>query len=285
MRAVGMIRHAVLGCWIASAITAVAADGPAAELRIDLPEGQAINFVLIEPGRFAMGTSPQQRQELGRQGMWDRWSDNELPQHEVEVSRPFYLAKTEVTQGQWEAVMGEGPWRESHGVVSDPDYPAVEVSWHDVQELILRLNERDGPGLYRLPTEAEWEYACRAGTTGPWSFTGGAGQLEIHAWYHGNTWARGLPVVHRAGEKRPNPWGLYDMHGNVWEWCQDRYERDYYSRSPAVDPPGPSSGTVRVLRGGVFPHVGRWARATVRGRLAPGFRDADIGARLVRRVR
>ena len=298
MSSIGLLNTVALACWMQAIATAVATvagaegvvlkDGP--DLRVELPGGRTMDFILIPSGRFSMGTAPQQQRALERMGMWNRWNRNEVPAHRVEIDQAFYLGTTEITQAQWDAVMGPGrqtgggPQTGAAVVVSDPDHPAIDVSWHDLQEMIRRLNEGSGADLYRLPTEAEWEYACRAGTTGLWSFGEEAGQLNDFAWFHGNTWAVRNPVIHQVGTKRPNPWGLYDMHGNAWEWCQDWYGPNYYRESPTSNPKGPASGSARVLRGGVFPYVARWVRSAVRARLAPTSRDTDIGARLVRRV-
>ena len=145
-----------------------------------------------------------------------------------------------MTQGQWQAVMGSNPSQ----FTGDPNRPVENVSWDDVQEFIRRLNAREGGATYRLPTEAEWEYAARAGTTTRWSFGDDASQLGRYAWHDGNAGGQTHPV----GQLQPNPWGLYDMHGNVWEWVQDWYGK--YASGTAVDPAGPSSGSYHVFRGG-----------------------------------
>ena len=160
------------------------------------------------------------------------------------------MGKYEVTQGQWESVMGTRPWQGQNYVRSGSDYPAVYVSWEDAQEFIRRLNVPLGSNVYRLPTEAEWEYACRAGTTTRWFFGHSYSQLTHYAWYWNNAWDVGEKYAHSVGTKRANRWGLYDMHGNVWEWVQDWYGYNYYHYSPSVDPQGPSSGSGRVIRGG-----------------------------------
>ena len=240
-----------------------------------------IEMVWIEPGTFQMG-SPSS--EPGR-------DSDEGPVHEVTISQGFYLGKYEVTQGQWESVMGTRPWQSRSYVRSGLNYPAVFVSWGDAQEFIRRLNTSLGSEVYRLPTEAEWEYACRAGTTTRWSFGDDESQLGDdesqlgdYAWYRDNAWDVGERYSHSVGTKRANPWGLYDMHGNVWEWVQDWYDRDYYRSSPSVDPAGPSSGSVRVLRGGDFGHHARNVRSAIRATLPPGHRYSYVGFRLLRQA-
>ena len=234
------------------------------EQTFSLPGGAEMEFVWIEPGTFWMG-SPDS--EPGR-------NDDEVPAHEVEISEGFWLGKYEVTQGEWAAVMGSNPGRYK----GDARLPVESVSWYDVHEFIGRLNAAAGDSLYRLPTEAEWEYACRAGTTTLWSFGYDEDELGNYTWYSGNN-ADGTKAV---GGKLPNPWGLYDMHGNVWEWVQDWYDSGYYNSSPRVDPPGPDTGSNRVIRGGFFHNDARYLRSASRYRYSPGNRDAGIGARLLR---
>ena len=226
-------------------------------------------FVWIEPGVFQMG-SPESEE--------GRWS-NEGPLHEVEISQGFYLGKYEVTQGEWESVMGTTPWSGRDYVRSDPSHPAVYISWDDVQAFIERLNASAGEAVYRLPSEAEWEYACRAGTSTRWSFGDDESELTDYAWYYANAWDVGEKYAHAVGTKRANPWGLYDMHGNVWEWVQDWYASDYYNSSPRVDPPGPTSGSCRVVRGGAFYDAARHVRSAFRLCYSPGIRDRGIGVR------
>lgn len=220
----------------------------------------------IPPGRFLMG-SPEG--ELGR-------LDDEGPQHEVELSEGYWLADTPCTQALWEAVMGQNP-----SEFVDPKNPVEQVSWDDCQEFLRRLNEQV-PGLHaRLPSDAEWEYACRGGTSGA-TWVGEldgeetARVLDAIAWYRGNSQGRTHPV----GRKAANPFGLYDMLGNVWEWCQDVYGR--YSAAAQVDPTGPAMGTVRVSRGGSWDGRAWIVRAAVRYGRSPDYRDDNLGFRLAR---
>jgi formylglycine-generating enzyme required for sulfatase activity len=220
-----------------------------------------MEFVLIPAGSFVMGADKN----------FDDAGDNETPQHRVSISKPFYLGKFEVTQAQWTAVMGNNPSN-----FKGRSNPVEMVSWNDVQAFISLLNKREGHSRYRLPTEAEWEYSARAGTTGAYSFGDDADSLGGYAWYDDNSGNKTHPV----GQKAPNPWGLYDMHGNVWEWVQDWYGDRYYSSSPGSDPKGPSSGSNRVKRGGCWGHYARSCRSAYRDDSAPDVRYINLGFRL-----
>lgn len=227
--------------------------------------GIGMEFVLIEPGTFEMG-SPET--ESGR-------ADNEGPVHEVTLGQPFYLGKYEVTQGQWEAVMGNNPSRFDD---CGRTCPVERVSWEDAQAFIAELNRREGVGTYRLPTEAEWEYAARGGRQSGGYVYAGSNRLSSVGWYTENSGDKTHPV----GRKQPNELGLYDMSGNVWEWVQDWYDDDYYSSSPATDPHGPATGARRVYRGGSWNYLARYCRAAYRNRAAPGYRNSYLGVRLAR---
>ena len=226
-------------------------------------------FNLISAGTFTMG-SPSD--ESGRYS-------SEGPQHTVTLTQSFYMQQTEVTQAQWEAVMASNPSYFS----GCPTCPVESVSWNDVQDFIEAMNAR-GEGTYSLPTEAQWEYGARAGTTSAF-YNGGITQLScgydpnlnVIGWYCYNAESKTHPVA----QKTPNAWGLYDMSGNVWEWCQDWYDSSYYSSSPSVDPTGPSTGTDRVDRGGGWNSWVQSCRAANRSSFSPGNRFNLIGFRLV----
>ena len=243
---------------------------------LPVPEGDPpidMAFVWIEPGVFQMGSPAS---EEGR-------DSDEGPLHEVELSRGFWLGKYEVTQGEWEAVMGTRPWRGKDYVQPNSSHPAVYISWNDVQAFIDMLNTAAGEVVYRLPTEAEWEYACRAGTTTRWSFGDDVSQLTDYAWYGGNACSEGECYARVVGTKLPNPWKLHDMHGNVFEWVQDWYSRRYYNSSPRVDPQGPSTGSYRITRGGHFRNEASVLRAAFRwGQNSPSRSGPYDGVRLLR---
>ena len=218
-------------------------------------------FVEVPAGEFVMGCGSD-TSDCG---------DDERPAHTVELRNEFEIGKYEVTQAQWMAVMGSNP-SYFHG----PAHPVENVSWNSAREFVSRLNRKGGPYLYRLPTEAEWEYAARAGDSHQF-----AGDLNESAWH----WANAGNRTHQVGTKRPNAWGLHDMLGNVWEWCRDRYAADYYSRSPVRDPRGPSRGDLRVMRGGSWYRYAWFLRYSARFRDWPEAAYRHVGLRCVRTKR
>jgi len=210
-------------------------------------------FVAIPAGEFMMGSD----------------SFDEKPRHRVRITKRFEMGKYEVTQAQWKAAMGANP-----STFKGDDRPVETVSWNDVQEFLKRLNATDDGYRYRLPTEAEWEYAARAGSTAD-----GVANVDEIAWYGENSGRETHPV----GRKRANAWSLYDMLGNVWEWCADWHGANYYASSPVDDPQGPASGTDRVVRGGSWDRfVGVWP--AYRYWFDPDVRSISSGFRLVREV-
>lgn len=221
-----------------------------------------MEFVLIAAGTFQMGCSSEAEDCAG----------DEKPRHEVTISKPFYLGKYEVTQAQWEAVMGDNPSR-----FKNANHPVERVTWEDAQAFIQKLNAKEGHNRYRLPTEAEWEYAARAGSTTAYSFGDDAGLLGDYAWYQNNAGRETHPV----GGKRANAWRLHDMHGNVGELVHDWYDGKAYASAEAMtNPQGPETGEGHVLRGGSWFSNAKRVRSAMRGRLFSGQRLDNIGLRL-----
>jgi formylglycine-generating enzyme required for sulfatase activity len=237
--------------------------------RLEIENMLGMRFVYITPGKFMMG-SPEH--EKGRS------IDETL--HEVELTKGFYMQTTPVTQAQWKAAMGDNP-----SYFKGDNCPVERVNWHDAQKFIETLNKKEGKSVYRLPTEAEWEYACRAGTVTPFAF--GECLSTDDANYDGNNPLEGCPrgqyrqETTPAGSFRPNAWGLYDMHGNVWEWCADWYGDYPSSSSSIVDPVGPNGGASRVLRGGCWSLDGQDCRSAYRSWGGPDDRLVNGGFRLV----
>jgi len=219
---------------------------------------------LIPAGEFTMG-SP------GTESYFSKYET----QHRVSIAKPFYLGETEVTQEQYQKVMGKNP-----SEFKGPQNPVEKVSWADAVEFCGKLSampaEKTAGHVYRLPTEAEWEYACRSGTTTAYGFGDDASRLGDYGWFRSNS----SRSTHPVGEKKPNAWGLYDMHGNVWEWCQDWY--GYYPSGAATDPTGATSGSIRVYRGGSWFYFARDCRSANRRGHAPGIRPIGLGFRVFR---
>ena len=228
---------------------------------VDLGKELNLEMVLIPAGKFMMGSPASEK---------DRRDDEK--QHEVTLTKPFYIGKYEVTQKQWEIAMGNNP-SDTKGV----KLPVTDVSWNDCQEFIKKLNAKTKGG-YRLPTEAEWEYACRAGTTTAYAF--GESLTRSDANILDLDDLREPPEIKPVGSYKPNSFGLYDMHGNVWEWCEDN-GADYIEGS-VTDPKGPATGERRVLRGGAFCNPEAFARSSVRSFDTPPSRYTYVGLRLAR---
>ena len=244
-----------------------------------------MKLALIPAGKFLMGSPKDEK---------DRCPNEE--QHEVSITKPFYLGVYVVTQAEYEKVMGNNPsWFSAKGDgkdrVKDMDtgqFPVEKVSWDDAVAFCKKLSElpeeKKAGRVYRLPTEAEWEYACRAGTKTAFHY--GDSLSSKQANFNGDFPYGGAdkgPYLERTakvGSYAANAFGLYDMHGNVWEWCQDWYDENYYKNSPKEDPPGPAQASYRVVRGGSWGDVGWGCRSAFRYRLEPGYRDADLGFRV-----
>jgi formylglycine-generating enzyme required for sulfatase activity len=219
-----------------------------------------IKFSLITPGAFLMGS--------------DNGQENERPVHQVTINRPFYMGIYVITQGQWKAIMHTEPWKGMGHAQEDDDNPAVFVSWYDAQDFSSKLSEIDDQNVYYLPTEEEWEYAARAGTTTEFSFGDDERELLSYGWYRDLT-QRGEEYAHPVGKKRPNPWGLYDMHGNIWEWVDNWYYGSYAAK-PNLHP------NEKVLRGGGWDYPAFGARSAFRTSELPSRSKNSVGFRLIR---
>ncbi|MBA4367927.1 MAG: formylglycine-generating enzyme family protein [Desulfobacterium sp.] len=234
-----------------------------------ITNSQGMDFVLIPPGSFIMGSPEDEFQR----------SDNEN-QHKVTITRSFYIQTTEVTQEQWNKIMGDNPSK----FIGCPKCPVDSISWHDAMAFIQKLNQLEHTTKYRLPTEAEWEYACRANTDTPFYF--GKFISTDQANYNGNHSIPGSPKgINRnrtipVGSFPANPFGLFDMHGNVYEWCQDWYGE--YPTEPIIDPTGPETGYSKISRGGGMSSYARRCRSANRTKHLPDYVNFYIGVRLAK---
>ncbi|MBE6425771.1 MAG: formylglycine-generating enzyme family protein, partial [Planctomycetaceae bacterium] len=233
----------------------------AGERMVKTVNGIEYAFRWCPAGSFLMGSSKSEWDAAGID-----WKSYNETQHSVTLTRGFWMLETEVTQAMWKSVMGTDP---SH--FKGAQNPVEEVSWEECRSFCEKLSEKLGLTV-SLPTEAQWEYACRAGTTSAY-----AGDLGEMGWYGSNSGRKTHPV----GQKKPNAWGLYDMHGNVWEWCQDWYDEDYYTESPTSDPCNEDSGSDRVYRGGGWNDLAQDCRSASRGRFTPDVRYDGLGFRIV----
>jgi len=268
---------------------------------VEITNSIGMKLVLIPPGEFMMGSPEELVEEELRAHADDYWYKDHLlgegPQHRVRITRPFYLGTYLVTQGEYQRVIGTNPSAfsatgNSKDKVAGQEtkrFPVECVSWDDAVEFCAKLSnlpeEKAAGRWYRLPSEAQWEYACRAGSTGRYSFSAGGNgmpkeyeehRLSAYGWFGDN--AGGMP--HAVGLKRVSAWGLYDMHGNVWEWCQDWHDKYYYASSPTDDPAGPPAGSARVGRGGSWGHPAGFCRSAHRGHDLPGYRHDGLGFRV-----
>jgi uncharacterized protein (TIGR02996 family) len=246
-----------------------------------------MRLALIPPGRFRMGSPAGEKERSGDEAA-----------HEVEITRPFYLGVFPVTQAQWQRVLGNNPssfcatgdGKDQVAGLDTSDFPVEQVSWEEAQAFLERLTalpqEKEKGWKYRLPSEAEWECSCRGGASSSTAFHFGGSLSSTQANFNGDYPYGGAekgPYLGRpcpVGSYRPNAFGLYDLHGQVWEWCSDWFAGDYYGKSPEHDPLGPSDGSFRVIRGGRWGGLGQGCRAAVRGRYAPSYRYGGLGFRV-----
>ena len=279
------MRNFVTGCLVLLAMAGTAyseTKEPPKKLAVDLGGGVKLDMTLIPAGEFMMGSQEGEKD----------WSSGEGPQHRVRITKPFYMGVYEVTQEEYERVMGSNPSDfassgSSKERVAGQDtrrFPVENVSWNDAVEFCQKLSQKEGK-KYRLPTEAEWEYACRGGTTTPFSFgsvlNGRQANCDGNNPYGIEEKGPYLQRTTMAGSYQPNAFGLYDMHGNVWEWCADWYDSSYYAASPVDDPSGSGSGSYRVLRGGGWYGYAGLCRSANRDFNEPGYRHLGFRVSLV----
>ena len=275
----------VAACLLAGGVWYYATDHhPKADMALDLGNGVTMKLVLIPAGTFTMGSPGT---EPGR-------GSEEGPQHAVTISKPSYMGIYPVTQEQYEQVMGTNPSR-----FKGASNPVETVSWDDATEFCKKLSQKTGKRV-RLPTEAQWEYACRAGTTTAYNTGPAISPGEADCDFSGSSatpgywaklkgWVRSFFPAGKqpqggpkpVGSFKPNDFGLYDMHGNIWQWCADWYGDDYYAHSPSSDPAGPESGSPRVLRGGSWSVDPRSCRSAYRFWIDPDHRRSVFGFRVV----
>ena len=227
---------------------------------LDLGNQLSLKLVLIPAGKFIMGSPANEKGHAGFEG----------PQHQVSITKSFYMGISPVTQEQYEAIMGDNP-----SARKGPTRPVERLSWSQAVDFCKKVSEKSGKAV-RLPTEAEWEYACRAGTTTAYSFGDSEKDLDDYAWIARNSGDNTFPVC----QKKPNPWGLYDMHGNVIQWCSDWLAQPYPS-GDAVDPQGPDSGKFKVMRGGCYSDGYTFCRSACRRWEPPGHTSPGVGFRVV----
>jgi formylglycine-generating enzyme required for sulfatase activity len=269
---------------------------------IEYTNSIGMKFRLIPPGEFLMGSTAEERQsalENARAGevpIVTARIPTEGPQHQVRITKPFYLGVNEVTQEEYRRVTGTNPSAFSRAGKNGDKVPGMDtsrfpvetVSWGDAVEFCRQLsampNEKSSGRVYHLPTEAEWQYACRAGTTTPFHFgnqlNGREANCDGEYPYGTETKGAYLERTTTVGSYQPNAYGLYDMHGNVWEWCQDWHSDDYYNHSPREDPAGPPTGSLRVGRGGSWDCPAGGCRSAYRGRRPPANGNSSIGFRV-----
>lgn len=258
-----------VGCAKTTAAKAGAAEASASAATydtIELGKGRKMKLRLIPAGTFMMGSSFSLEETISRYGGKPVHLSGEHPRHEVAISKPFYMGIYEVTKAEWKAVMGTEPWLDRFPPAKlDDDNPANWVNALQAIEFCETLSKKTGRKV-SLPTEAQWEYACRAGSKKPYCYGDDPEKIGEYAWYWGNT--RNAkppePYAHQVGAKKPNAWGLYDMHGNLWEFCSESCDKEFYARSPKVDPRNTKKTPLRAIRGGSWHNGTREARCTMR---------------------
>ena len=258
-------------CLALALISAAGCSDNAKQMTLDLGKGVTMKLVLIPAGEFMMG-SPKSDPD---------GHDDEGPQRKVTISKPFYMGIYEVTQAQWRGVMGTEPWKGKHWTKPGDHNAASHLSWNDASRFCLMLSKKSGRTV-DLPTEAQWEYACRAGGKTVEHLGNNASKLGDYAWYDRNAYDIGGKYAHAVGQKLPNAFGLHDMRGNVWEWCRDWYAKAFYAEANTVDPENTTASKARILRGGSWCSAEEYCRPAYRYRFNPSCRNYyPYGCRVV----
>ena len=260
-------------------------------MTIDLGKGVKMKLVLAPAGTFMMGSKFSPAENAKRYDCPEKYFALESPRHKVTITKPFYIGVYEITQPQYVAVMGSGalPWlyqeqkKPKMLTKLGPDYPASWVHWHEAMEFCSKLSKTLGRKV-SLPTEAQWEYACRAGTETAFCFGDDPSKLSEYGWWIENELGDdGERFGTRAGGlKKPNAWGLYDMHGNVWEWCRDWFDKDFYASGNTVDPVNTKEAKCATCRGGSWYNPNHILRSASRNNwYPPTYRHYNVGFRVV----
>jgi formylglycine-generating enzyme required for sulfatase activity len=252
-------------------------------LTLDLGKGVKMKLVLIPAGEFMMGGKFSPAESAKKFGGQARNYASEHPRHKVTISKPFYMGVFELTQAQWEAVMDEKPYAGKMVTKAGPDYPASWMQWKEAKEYCAKLSKKLGRKV-ALPTEAQWEYACRAGSETEFCYGDDPAKIGDYGWLGGNMIdnQKAKTYARKGGQRKPNAWGLYDMHGNVWEWCLDWYSKDFYAGGNKVDPVCSKEAKTVVARGGSWYNGAIHLRSAARNSwTGPGYRHYNYGFRVV----
>ena len=266
-----------LGC-----VAAAHAEQPK-QLTLELAKGVTMKMALIPAGEFMMGSKLTPEQTAKAYGGRAANYANEHPRHKVKITEPFYMGVFEVTQSQWEAVMDTKPYDGKMVTKIGPDYPAGWVHWEEASEFCRKLSKKIGKTV-ALPTEAQWEYACRAGSDTVFCYGDDPEKLSDYGWWRGNMvdGKKDKSFARKGGLKKPNAWGLYDIHGNVWEWCRDWYSKDFYASGKNVAPVYSEEGKTRTVRGGSWYNGATNLRSAGRNSwCGPKYRHYNYGFRAI----
>ena len=253
------------------------------QMTLELGKGVTMKLALVPAGEFMMGGKFTPAQAVKLYGGKEAHYAGEHPRHKVTISKPFYMGICEVTQSQWEAVMDAKPYDGKMLTKIGPDYPASWVNWTEAAEFCSKLSKKIGK-MVTLPSEAQWEYACRAGSDTEYCYGDDKKKVGDYAWWFGNMIDndKAKSYARKGGLRKPNAWGLYDMHGNVWEWCRDWYSKDFYAGGKNVDPEYTKETKTRCVRGGSWYNGEVHCRSAARNSwCGPNYRHYNYGFRVM----